>query len=217
MNQKQTIKKVADYVKKNMPTDSAHDWFHIERVWKNAKQIAASEPKANKFIVELGALLHDIADYKFYGGDDTVNAKVADKILKQFKVSEADRAELRAFLNNISFKGAKVKAKVLSLEGKIVQDADRLDAIGAIAIARTFAWGGTYNRSIYDPAIKPKMHKTFESYKSSENHSVNHFYEKLLLLKDLLHTKAARKIGAKRHKFMADFLKQFHAEWNGKK
>lgn len=212
--QKQIVQRIADYVKKHMPTDSAHDWYHIERVWRNARKIAVHEAKANPFIVELGALLHDIGDYKFFGGDETANAREAEKVLKKFNVSEEDIQKLKGFLNNISFKGAKVKAKLLSLEGQIVQDADRLDAIGAIAIGRTFAWGGTYNREMYDPKIKPRLHKDFKSYKNAKSHTINHFYEKLLLLKRLLHTKTAKKIAAQRHKFMQDFLKQFHAEWN---
>lgn len=195
-------------------TEGGHDWFHIERVYKNALLIAEEE-ECNLTIVKLAALLHDIADSKFHNGDESIGPKVAREFLESQKVSEDIILHVIAIIENISFKGGNFEKKFHSKELEIVQDADRLDAIGAIGIARTFNYGGFKNRVIYDPSIPPKMNMSKEEYKNSESPTLNHFYEKLLLLKDKMNTKTGKKIAQKRHGFMVTFLGQFYAEWNG--
>lgn len=216
MSKKQIIKKTATYIKNNFYGESSgHDWWHIYRVWQNAKTIGKQE-KANLFIVELAALLHDIADYKFHDGDDKIGGKVARRYLNKLKVAEKDITAIVYIIDNISFKGALVKEKMKSLEGKVVQDADRLDALGAIGIARVFATGAKLNRPIYDPNVKPVAHKSFKQYSKKNGHSINHFYEKLLLLKNRMNTKTGKKIAAERHLYMKAYLKRFYQEWEAK-
>ncbi|HIP36636.1 MAG TPA: HD domain-containing protein [Crocinitomix sp.] len=211
--------RVIDDVKQSIKTQfendsSGHDWFHIERVWKLAKQIALKE-KANVFIVELGALLHDIADHKFVDDFETESIKRTESILKSFDLDNDTIKQVKHIVLNCSFKGGIEESKMKSIEGKIVQDADKLDAIGAIGIARTFAFGGKFGSLLYHPNIKPIQHKSLESYQKNRTHTINHFYEKLLLLKDLMHTQSAKQIALQRHQFMEDFLTQFFNEWNG--
>jgi len=194
--------------------EGGHDWFHIERVYKNAMLIAEEE-KCNLTIVKLAALLHDIADSKFHNGDESIGPKVAREFLESQKVSEDIILHVIAIIENISFKGGVFDKKFHSKELDIVQDADRLDAIGAIGIARTFNYGGFKNRVIYDPNIPPKMNMSKEEYKNSEAPTLNHFYEKLLLLKDKMNTKTGKKIAQKRHDFMVTFLSRFYSEWDG--
>jgi len=194
---------------------SGHDWWHIYRVWHNAKHIAASEPEANTFVVELAALLHDIGDHKFHNGDETVGPRLAKEWLDQFGLPASTVNHVVTIIQEISFKGAGTSSAMSTEEGCIVQDADRLDAIGAVGIARTFAFGGHMSRQLYDPAIEPVLHTSFEAYKASTAPTINHFYEKLLLLKDRMHTKTARKIAEKRHQYMEEFLRKFFAEWEG--
>ena len=194
---------------------SGHDWWHIYRVWHNAKHIAASEPEANTFVVELAALLHDIGDHKFHNGDETVGPRLAKEWLDQFGLPASTVNHVVTIIQEISFKGAGTSSAMSTEEGCIVQDADRLDAIGAVGIARTFAFGGHKSRQLYDPAIEPVLHTSFEAYKASTAPTINHFYEKLLLLKDRMHTKTARKIAEKRHQYMEEFLRKFFAEWEG--
>jgi uncharacterized protein len=196
--------------------EGGHDWFHIERVFKNVKMIAEGET-VNNIIVQLSALLHDIADSKFHGGDETIGPKRATQFLSSQKISEEDRAHIVNIIANISFKGGNANKTFHSKELEVVQDADRLDALGAIGIARTFNYGGYKNRKIYDPAIVPQLHMTPAEYKASTAPTINHFYEKLLLLKDKIHTPTAKKIAQERHHFMEQFLAQFHAEWSGKR
>ena len=216
MNKRQVIKQTAEYVKAKLSGEgSGHDWWHVYRVWRNATNIGKHE-KADLFVVELAALLHDIADWKFQKGDDEVGSKIARKLLKKLSVEEDVISHVCQIVKNVSFKGAGVMTKINTIEGMIVQDADRLDAIGAMGISRTFAYGGSAGREIYNPEIKAIKHKTFEQYKSSKSSSINHFYEKLLLLKELMHTTTAKKIAEKRHKFMKDFLHEFFQEWEGK-
>jgi len=194
---------------------SGHDWFHIERVWKLAKQIAVKE-NANIFIVELGALLHDIADHKFVENFETESTQRTTKILSQF--NEISQQEIEAVIHivlNCSYKGGVETNKMNSIEGKIVQDADKLDAIGAIGVARTFAFGGKFGSLLYHPDIKPMTHKDLDSYHKNRSHTINHFYEKLLKLKELIHTSTAKEIAKERHEFMELFLKQFYKEWEG--
>lgn len=196
--------------------EGGHDWFHIERVYKNALLIAKEED-CNLEIVKLGALLHDIADSKFHNGDEKVGPKVARDFLVTQSVAENTISHVIAIIENISFKGGHFEKKFTSKELDIVQDADRLDAIGAIGIARTFNYGGFKNRAIYNPNIQPNMNMTKEEYKKSDAPTINHFYEKLLLLKDKMNTETGKKIAQKRHAFMEQFLAQFYAEWEGEK
>ena len=194
--------------------EGGHDWFHIERVYKNALLIAEGED-CDLTVVKLGALLHDIADSKFHGGDETVGPKTARAFLESQNVSEDIILHVIAIIENISFKGGNFEKKFNSKELEIVQDADRLDAIGAIGIARTFNYGGFKNRPLYNPNIQPNMNMNKEEYKNSESPTLNHFYEKLLLLKDKMNTETGKVIAQKRHNFMVSFLSQFYAEWDG--
>ena len=194
--------------------EGGHDWFHIERVYKNALLIAEGVD-CDLIVVKLGALLHDIADSKFHGGDETVAPKTARTFLESQNVSEDIILHVIAIIENISFKGGNFEKKFNSKELEIVQDADRLDAIGAIGIARTFNYGGFKNRPLYNPNIQPNMSMNKEEYKNSESPTLNHFYEKLLLLKDKMNTETGKKIAQKRHNFMMTFLSQFYAEWDG--
>jgi len=217
MNETQIIDNTIAFVKETLKdAEGGHDWFHIERVFNNAKLISKSE-HADGFVVALGALLHDIADAKFYDGDETIGPKKAAKFLLSLNIDSSVIEHVINIIQHISFKnslsaeGQKFTSKELS----IVQDADRLDAIGAIGIARCFNYGGFKNREIYNPSIEPNLHMSKEEYKKSTAPTINHFYEKLLLLKDKMNTKTGRKIAANRHKFMQQYLEQFYAEWNG--
>lgn len=206
-----------NFVKEQLKNaEGGHDWFHIERVWKNAKLIANKETGADLQVIELGALLHDIADSKFHNGDETVGPRVARKFLEKENVDEHINDHVIKIIENISFKGGNVDQKFKSLELDIVQDADRLDALGAIGIARTFNYGGFKNRPLYDPAIEPDLNMDKETYKKSLSPTLNHFYEKLLLLKDLMNTKTGHELAQQRHDFMEQYLEQFYAECNGK-
>lgn len=205
------------FVKKQLQNaEGGHDWFHIERVYKNALLIAQNE-ECNLQIVKLGALLHDIADSKFHNGDETVGPKVAREFLEKENVNEETIIHVLNIIENISFKGGNFDKKFSSKELDIVQDADRLDALGAIGIARTFNYGGFKNRPIFNPNIAPKLNMSIEEYKNSEAPTLNHFYEKLLLLKDKMNTISGKKIAQERHEFMEKFLSQFYAEWDGEK
>ena len=194
--------------------EGGHDWFHIERVYKNALLIAEEE-ECDLTVVKLAALLHDIADSKFHGGDETVGPKTARTFLESQNVSEDIILHVIAIIENISFKGGNFEKKFNSKELEIVQDADRLDALGAIGIARTFNYGGFKNRPLYNPNIQPNLNMSKEEYKNSESPTLNHFYEKLLLLKDKMNTETGKKIAQKRHDFMVTFLSQFYSEWDG--
>ncbi|HCQ12220.1 HD domain-containing protein [Flavobacterium sp.] len=194
--------------------EAGHDWFHIERVYKNALLIAQDEV-CDIQIVKLGALLHDIADSKFNDGDETVGPKVAREFLESQNASEEIIVHVVNIIENISFKGGNFEKKFTSKELEIVQDADRLDALGAIGIARTFNYGGFKNRPLYNPDIAPNLSMTKEEYKNSASPTLNHFYEKLLLLKDKMNTETGKKIAEERHQFMELFLSQFYAEWDG--
>ncbi|WP_324067342.1 MAG: HD domain-containing protein [Flavobacterium sp.] len=194
--------------------EGGHDWFHIERVYKNALLIAEEED-CDITIVKLGALLHDIADSKFHDGDEKIGPKTARIFLESQNVSENIISHVISIIENISFKGGNFEKKFNSKELEIVQDADRLDAIGAIGIARTFNYGGFKNRPLYNPNIQPNLNMSKEEYKNSESPTLNHFYEKLLLLKDKMNTETGKKIAQKRHDFMITYLSQFYAEWDG--
>lgn len=207
------IEEVKKRVQKELQGETTgHDWWHVYRVWKMAKRIAKEERLAlDMFVIELAALLHDIADWKFYK-EKSQSSKIRE-VLLGLKIDRKVSKKIIDIAQNISFKGAGVTSKMESIEGKIVQDADRLDALGAIGIARAFAYGGYKHRSIYEPEKKPIHHKSFEEYKRGTT-TINHFYEKLLLLKDRVNTKTAKKIAEARHRFMEKFLKRFFREWN---
>ncbi len=195
--------------------EGGHDWFHIERVYKNALLIAQEEDDCDLTVVKLSALLHDIADSKFHNGDEQVGPKTARNFLESQGVSEEIIAHVIAIIENISFKGGNFEKQFHSKELDIVQDADRLDAIGAIGIARTFNYGGFKNRPLYNPAIQPNLNMNKEEYKNNNAPTINHFYEKLLLLKDKMNTETGKQIAEKRHAYMVNFLSQFYAEWEG--
>ena len=215
MDNNTLISQIAQEVEAKLTGEgSGHDWWHAYRVWKMAQHIGKEEG-ANMLIVELAALLHDIADWKFHDGDDTVGPRVAGEMLQKHDVSADTINHIKQIIAEGSFKGAKVKTKPSTPEGEVVQDADRLDAIGAIGIARTFAYGGHKGRLMYDPSIKPVMHTSKEEYATDIGTTINHFYEKLLFLKDLMNTKSAKAIAEERHKFMKEYLDRFHKEWDG--
>lgn len=212
----QIISKTIHFVKDKLSgAEGGHDWFHIQRVFKNALLISEGE-KVNLFIVSLGALLHDIADSKFHDGDETVGPKVAREFLNTLKINNDVIEHVIKIIENISFKGGNTYQKFKSPELDVIQDADRLDAIGAIGIARCFNYGGFKNRALYDPDIAPNLTMSKEEYKSSKAPTINHFYEKLLLLKDRMNTQTGKELAGKRHVFMEQFLEQFYKEWEGK-
>ena len=214
-NERQIIENTIAFVKKALKNaEGGHDWFHIERVYNNALLIAKDE-RVDTFIVALGALLHDIADAKFYEGDESIGPKMAKDFLKKQNVSETLIQKIESIIRNISFKNSLDKTNVspLTPELQVIQDADRLDALGAIGIARAFNYGGFKNRVLFNPSIKPKMKQSKEEYKKSKAPTINHFYEKLFLLKDKMNTKTGKKMALKRHEYMEHFLKQFYKEW----
>ena len=210
------IEATKDFVKETLKNaESGHDWFHTLRVYNNARLIAKSE-SVDLYIVALGALLHDIADSKFHNGDDNIAPRVARKFLVQHNVDSFVIDSVIDIINNISFnKSLETNNKTNSIELDVVQDADRLDAIGAIGIARCFNYGGFKNRNLFDPSIKPNLKMSKNEYKNSTAPTINHFYEKLLLLSDKMNTKTGKKIAKERHQFMTEYLDQFHAEWEG--
>jgi uncharacterized protein len=217
MDQEKIITNTISFVKKELKNaEGGHDWFHIERVLKNTLLISKDE-KVDIFIVSLAALLHDIADPKFYNGDETIGPKKANEFLTNQNVNKEIIQHVVNIIQHISYKNSfdKASKKFTSIELKVVQDADRLDAIGAIGIARCFNYGGFKNRSLYDPEIIPNLNMTKENYKNSDAPTINHFYEKLLLLKEKMNTKTGKKIATERHHYMEQFLKQFYNEWNG--
>jgi len=217
MSNENIVNKTILFVKKKLDNaEGGHDWFHIERVYKNALSIADNEV-CDDTVVKLGALLHDIADSKFHDGDETVGPQIARDFLESNKVDEATIQHVINIIENISFKGGNTEKSFSSIELDIVQDADRLDAIGAIGIARTFNYGGFKNRPLYNPNIAPKLHMSKEEYKNSQAPTLNHFYEKLLLLKDKMNTETGKQIAQERHRYMEGFLSQFYAEWDGEK
>lgn len=217
MENSDIISKTIAFVKDKLDgAEGGHDWFHIERVYKNSLLIAQNEV-CDLTVVKLGALLHDIADSKFHAGDETVGPVVARAFLEQEEVSEETVNHVIKIIENISFKGGKVQQEFKSIELDIVQDADRLDAIGAIGIARAFNYGGFKNRGLHDPNLAPNLNMTKEEYKNSTAPTLNHFYEKLLLLKDKMNTASGKEIATERHRYMESFLAQFYAEWDGEK
>lgn len=216
MNREKILRNTEKFVKQSLQNaEAGHDWFHIERVLKNSLMIAEEE-KADLFVINLGALLHDIADYKFHDGDENIGPEKAQKFLESQLVDIDIIEHVVEIIKNISFRGGNLKMDFFSAELAIIQDADRLDALGAIGIARTFNYGGYKGRLLYDPEVKPNLKQTKEEYKNSTAPTINHFYEKLLLLKDRMNTEKGRLMAEERHVFMQQFLEQFYREWNGK-
>ncbi|MGM0375700.1 MAG: HD domain-containing protein [Bacteroidota bacterium] len=212
----QIISQTIDFVKPTLSgAEGGHDWWHIQRVWKLARHIAENEP-GDLFVIELGALLHDIADPKFNDGNEDAGPLKASNFLNQLEVAPKTVTHVENIIRHVSFKGGNHKQDFHSPELAIVQDADRLDAMGAIGIARTFNYGGFKNREIYNPDIPPNSEMTKEAYKNSTSPTINHFYEKLLLLKDRMNTSTGRSLAEHRHRFMEQFLEEFFEEWNGK-
>ena len=214
MDKKLIINKTKEYVKSKLDGEgTGHDFWHILRVYKTSIYIGEKE-NADLFVVELAALLHDIADWKFNEGNSDIGPKLSQEWLESLGVDGDIIGKITKIIGTMSFKGGTTNAKQETIEGKVVQDADRLDAIGAIGIARTFAYGGYKEREIYNPNIKPQKYNNFEQYRKSVGTTVNHFYEKLLLLKDLMNTESGRSMAKERHEFMEDYLDQFLKEWD---
>jgi uncharacterized protein len=209
------LQRTEQFIRERLAGDSSgHDWWHIDRVRRNALHIAREE-RADLHVVELAALLHDVADWKFHGGDDTAGPRAAREWLLSNAVDAKIIDQVCDIIAHVSFKGAGVATEMATIEGKCVQDGDRLDAIGAVGIARAFAFGGHFGRAMYDPEVSPQQHQSFAEYKSKGGPTINHFYEKLLLLKDRMQTASGRRLATERHRFMEQYLKQFYAEWNG--
>lgn len=217
MNENSIIKKTKTFVKNRfIGAEGGHDWFHTKRVLANSIHIAKEE-NADLLVVQLAALLHDIADSKFHDGDETIGPKIASEFLKELNVDKSSREHIIKIIETVSFKNSlSIEEEPFnSIELEVVQDADRLDAIGAIGIARAFNYGGFKNRELYNPEIEPKTTMSKEEYKSSSSPTINHFYEKLLLLKDKMNTNSGKKLAEKRHTFMLNYLDQFYKEWEG--
>lgn len=211
------ITKTAAYTEQTLrQAESGHDWWHILRVWNNAKHIAQTEP-CNLLVVELAALLHDIADSKFHNGDENIGPETAGAFLQSQGASPEVIEHVQQIIRHMSFKAGFDAVMFRSKELEIVQDADRLDAIGAIGIARAFSYGGFKGREMYNPGIAPNLNMSKEEYKNSTAPTINHFYEKLLLLTDKMNTPTARQMAQERHRFMETYLEQFYAEWDGKR
>ncbi len=216
MKKQDVVKKVRKHIKQLMSGEgSGHDWLHIERVVKNAKLIAKSEG-GDSFIIELAALLHDIADWKFHDGNLEEGPRRTKELLSSLHVDQKDIDRIVEIVSHISYRGGTNTYVMKTVEGKIVQDADRLDAIGALGIARVFTYGGSMGRDMHNPAIKSKLLKSFAAYRKRKQTSINHFYEKLLLLKDKMNTTTGKKLALNRHRFMQMYLEQFFKEWDGK-
>jgi uncharacterized protein len=216
MSKAEIIEQTRAYVEQKFTTESTgHDYWHMYRVWKLAKHIATSEANVDMFTLELAALLHDIADWKFHDGDEEAGPKAAREWLESLSVDNKTIEHIEDIIRNVSFKGAHVKTNLKTIEGQIVHDADKLDAIGAIGIGRAFAYGGAHGRPMHEPDRPADQHDTFEAYKNSNSPTINHFYEKLLLLKDRMFTKSGKALAQHRHKAMEEFLEEFLAEWNG--
>lgn len=214
---KDWLQKTEEMVKNRLSFDSSgHDWWHIYRVRKLALRIADFE-QANPFIVEMAALLHDICDWKFNDGNEKAGLEVVRLFMNDINIPSQEQQVILEIIGSVSYKGAGIKDKMPSLEGRVVQDADRLDALGAIGIARTFAYGGNKNQAMHEPSLEPTLHQSFEDYKIKRSSSINHFYEKLFLLKDRLHTDSAKKIAQERHDFMVNFVDTFLQEWEGER
>ncbi|MTI88080.1 MAG: HD domain-containing protein [Balneolaceae bacterium] len=216
MDKKEILSKTENHVHETLEGEgTGHDWWHIHRVRNTALKLAREE-EADLFVVELAALLHDIADHKFHDGDEEIGSKTAQQWLQNLEVEPSITKHVCDIIRNVSYKGSEVETPMATLEGKVVQDADRLDALGAIGIARAFAYGGHKGRELHNPNTKLESHDSFEAYKNSSGPTINHFYEKLLLLKDRMNTTTGLQLARERHRFMQNYLAQFMDEWAGK-
>jgi uncharacterized protein len=216
MSNEEIIQKTVAYVRGELAgAEGGHDWWHIHRVWNTSKLILSKE-NCDALTVELAALLHDIADSKFNNGDESIGPQKADAFLQSISIDSDRRDHVVNIIRNISFKGGNFEQSFTSKELMVVQDADRLDAIGAIGIARAFNYGGFKNRELFDPNVTPDLNMTKEQYKKSTAPTINHFYEKLLLLKDKMNTKTGRELAERRHAYMLEYLEQFYSEWEGR-
>lgn len=214
MIENQIVQRTEEFVKNSLQQDSTgHDWYHIERVRNNALYIYEQEKAGDRFVIEMAALLHDIPDGKLNVSEKAGFEKL-DRFFAELSLSGTGKEHITEIISSISFKGGR-KVELTSIEAKIVQDADRLDAIGAIGIARAFAYGGNKGQPIYDPMIAVRSDMTINEYRSGKSSSIHHFYEKLLKLKDLLHTNTAKQIAERRHHFMEIYLQEFYSEWDG--
>lgn len=217
-SQQKIVENTQEFIRQKFHGEgSGHDYWHMYRVWQLAIHIGAHEPGVDQFTLELAALLHDIADWKFHDGDEEAGPRAAREWLEGQAVDEAVIIQVEEIIRTVSFKGAGVQNEMKTIEGKIVYDADKLDAIGAIGIARTFAYGGSKGRDMYDPERPPVLHDDFKAYKNSDSPTINHFYEKLLLLKARLFTSTAKKMAEHRHEVMEAYLEEFYAEWKGER
>ena len=217
MDREQLVQTTANYVRETLQgAEAGHDWWHINRVWNNAKLIGQTE-QVDMLVVELAALLHDIADAKFHGGDEEIGPRTAGNFLKTLNLDDAFITHVQQIIRHMSFKAGFGEQVFRSKEMDVVQDADRLDAIGAIGIARAFTYGGYKNREMYNPDILPNLNMSKEEYKNTSAPTINHFYEKLLLLKDKMNTATGKQIAQQRHDFMLQYLEQFYGEWNGER
>jgi uncharacterized protein len=220
MTQAEIIEHTRKYVEEKLRDETnAHDWWHVYRVCQLAMHLAEHEKGVDLFVLQLGALFHDIADWKFHDGDIEIGPRMTREWLEQLHVDESVVSQVVYIVQHVSFRGGTNRHGMQTLEGKLVQDADRLDAIGAVGIARTFTFGGAFGREMYDPNRKPQDFTSFEDYRKAmhDDTTINHFYEKLLLLKDQLNTESAKRIAQKRHEYMEGFLKEFYAEWDGER
>jgi len=215
MNQEDVLQKVRERIRFQFEGEgTGHDWWHIFRVVQNALTIGEKEG-ADLFLVELSALVHDVGDHKFHNGDESLAEGLISELLSKEGVAQDTIGKVNHIVKHVSYKGAEVETPMDSIEGKVVQDADRLDAIGAIGVARAFAYGGAKSRELYNPNQKPNLHLSFDDYKKDNGHTINHFYEKLLLLKDRMQTATGKQMAAERHQFMEQYLQQFYKEWEG--
>jgi uncharacterized protein len=218
MDKQKIINKTVEFVKEKLAkTEGSHDWWHIYRVWQNAQHIGTEEGNVDMLVVELGALLHDIADAKLHDGDEEIGPKTARTFLSTLSLPEDTVEQVENIVRHISFRSNLDGQQWMSNELAVVQDADRLDAIGAIGIARAFSYGGYKGKELYNPGEEPRLGVSKEEYKSGATSTINHFYEKLLLLKDLMNTKTGKQMAEERHKFMEMYLDQFYGEWEGEK
>ena len=216
-DQQKIVDATAEFIRQKFSGEgTGHDWWHMYRVWQLSKTIASSEPGVDMYVLELAALLHDVADWKFHDGDEEAGPKAAREWLESQSVDEAVILHIEDIIRTVSFKGAGVASNMKTIEGKIVHDSDKIDAIGAIGIARAFAYGGAHNREMYSPDQEPEQHDSFQAYQKGGGHTINHFYEKLLLLKDRMYTKTGKQIATERHVYTERFLAEFYNEWDGK-
>lgn len=215
MEQQKIIQAVEKYTKEKLKDETSRDWWHVYRVWQMARHIGSQERIVDKFVVDLGAILHDLAHWQLTDGDEHQGPYEVKDFLRSLEIEQSVITQVLQIIRDTKYKGAANRPNLKSIESKIVYDADKLDSLGAVGIAKTFTYGGSTNRAMHNPTIKPTLHKTFEAYKHGDTTSINHFYEKNLLLKDWMQTKTGKAIALRRHKFLEDYLQEFYKEWEG--